>query len=149
MISLKVQSHKIMFSRKVVTMDVKIFKIGVVYTNNINSILKLYVFNNLYCCFGRLLTNRGPDRSGSSQISIWQLPDQSGSCLILQWWLPDWSGHGLILIMQKPDGSGICLIFIRQQPDRSGPGMILIRQLPDRSGSRLMFILSDFLWSYL
>ena len=96
---------------------------------------------------GRLLTNRGPDRSGSCLISIWQLPDQSGSCLILPWWLPDRSGSCLILIRQRPDRSGSCLILIRQQPDRSGRCLILIRQLPDRSGSRLIFIFSDFLQS--
>ena len=95
----------------------------------------------------RLLTNRGPDRSGSCLISIWQLPDQSGSCLILPWWLPDQSGSCLILIGQQPDRSGICLILSRKRPDQSGRCLILIRQLPDRSGSRLIFIFSDFVQS--
>ena len=41
---------------------------------------------------GRLLTNRGPDRSGSCLIWIWQPPDPSGSCLISIGQLPDQSG---------------------------------------------------------
>ena len=109
--------------------------------------------HNHFCCkivlHCRLLTNRGPDRSGSCLISIWQLPDQSCTCLILPWWLPDHSGGCLILIRQWPDRSGSCLILISHQPDRSGRGLILIRQLPDRSGSRPIFIFSDFLQSNL
>ena len=95
----------------------------------------------------RLLTNRGPDRSGCCLISIWQLPDQSGSCLILPWWLTDRSGSCLILITQRPDQSGSCPILIKQQRDRSGHCLIWIRQKPDRSGNHLIFIFSDFLQS--
>ena len=93
----------------------------------------------------RLLTNRGPDKSGRYLISIRQLPDQSGSWLILPWWLPDRSG-GCLTFYQAAVWS------IRQLPDFDQaaawpirPGLILIRQLPDRSGSRLIFIFSDFL----
>ena len=53
-------------------------------------------------CMGRghirFPRNRGPDRSGSCLILIWQLPDQSGSCLILPWWLSERSGSCLIFI---------------------------------------------------
>ena len=59
----------------------------------------------------RLLTNRGPDQSGSCLISIWQSPDQSGRCLILIRWLPDQSGSCLIKIWQLPDQSGSHLIL--------------------------------------
>ena len=38
---------------------------------------------NAYCEI-RLLTNGGPDKSGSCLISIWQLRDQPGSCVINQ-----------------------------------------------------------------
>ena len=43
----------------------------------------------LHC---RLLTNRGPDRSGSCLILIRQQPDRSGCRLILIWHVPDRSG---------------------------------------------------------
>ena len=46
--------------------------------------------------WGRLLTNRGPDRSGSCLILIRQPPYQSGCSLILIWQVPDWSGSRLI-----------------------------------------------------
>ena len=44
----------------------------------------------------RLLTNRGPDQSGSCLILIRQPPDWSGCRLILIWQVPDRSGSRLI-----------------------------------------------------
>ena len=77
----------------------------------------------------RLLTNQGPDRSGSCLILIGQQPDRSGCHLILIW--------------HVPDRSGSCLILIRQQPDRSACRLNLIWDVPDRSGSRLPFWCSE------
>ena len=65
----------------------------------------------------RLLTNQGPDRSGSCLILIRLQPDQSGCRLILIWHVPDQSGCCLILIWHVPDRSGCRLIW-------SGSGLL-------------------------
>ena len=51
----------------------------------------------------RLLSNQGPDRSGSCLTLIRQQPDRSGCHLILIWLVLDRSGSCLILIRQQPD----------------------------------------------
>ena len=72
----------------------------------LHTITLLHTFPHDLCNGHRHLMNRGPDRSGSCRISIWQLPYQSGSWLILPYWLSDRSGNCLILIRQWPDQSG-------------------------------------------
>ena len=52
--------------------------------------------HNHYYHHYRLLTNRGPDRSGSCLILIRQPPDRSGCRLILIWQVPDRSGSPLV-----------------------------------------------------
>ena len=86
----------------------------------------------LHC---RLLTNRGPDRSGSCLILIRQQPDRSGCRLILIWHASDRSGSCLILIRQQPDRSGCCLILIWHVPDQSGiawSGWEVVPDLPEQ-----------------
>ena len=67
--------------------------------------------HSVYVTLCRLLTNQGPDRSGSCLILIRQQPDRLGCHLTLIWHVPDWSGSCLILIRQQPDRSGCCLIW--------------------------------------